>query len=67
MDRRGQWLEANLKNLELVMYIYKASGVATLLDIRRSCRYHHREVSNIFSASIKLFLITIVSGRELLK
>lgn len=44
---RAQWLEANLKNLELVMYIYKASGVATLLDIRRSCRYHHREVSGV--------------------
>ena len=38
-----------MKNLELVMYIYKTSGVATLLDIRRTCMYHHREVSKFLS------------------
>ncbi|KAG0597378.1 hypothetical protein M758_UG333100 [Ceratodon purpureus] len=42
-DPRIQWVEATMKNLELVMYIYKTSGVATLLDIRRTCMYHHRE------------------------
>ena len=43
-----------MKNLDLVMYIYKTSGVATLLDIRRTSRYHHREVSGHFLMHIKL-------------
>ncbi|BBN01246.1 vitellogenic carboxypeptidase-like protein [Marchantia polymorpha subsp. ruderalis] len=47
---RDKWLRAHERRTAICSYIEKTSGVATLLDIRRTTKYHHSQEGEEFLA-----------------
>lgn len=58
LNGRAQWREAQEKRTDMCNWIAQISGIPTMLDVRRTAKYHHREVS-LLQLSFLTYIVTV--------